>query len=56
MGPVVFESEHEKGGHFTTWERPDAIINDLHTMFGKGGGAFKCVEGKNGHEDEIKLN
>jgi len=51
LGPIVFESEYESGGHFAAWERPDAIIKDLRTMFGKGGGAYGVVEGKNGYED-----
>ena len=50
MGPVVFESEYESGGHFAAWERPDAIAGDLKKMFGKGGGGFRCVEGQNGFE------
>ena len=50
LGPVVFESEdYVRGGHFASWERPDAIIKDLRTMFGKGGGAFGCVKDKNGY-------
>lgn len=34
LGPIVFESEYENGGHFAAWERPDAIIKDLRSMFG----------------------
>ncbi|KAM5341528.1 hypothetical protein ACJ41O_014559 [Fusarium nematophilum] len=37
LGPVVFESEYEKGGHFAAWERPDAIVQDLRAMFGEDG-------------------
>jgi hypothetical protein len=51
MGPIVLESEHESGGHFAAWECPDAIVKDLRTMFGRGGGAYGCVPGKNGYED-----
>lgn len=51
MGPVVYESEYESGGHFAAWERPDAIVRDLRTMFGKGGGAYDCVKGNNGYGD-----
>jgi pimeloyl-ACP methyl ester carboxylesterase len=52
LGPIVYESEYESGGHFAAWERPDAIVKDLRTMFGKGGGAYGAVEGKNGgYED-----
>ena len=49
MGPVVFESEYESGGHFAAWERPKAIVGDLRKMFGKGGGAYGCVEGRQGY-------
>ncbi|KAH8588636.1 epoxide hydrolase [Bisporella sp. PMI_857] len=48
MGPVVFEKEHESGGHFAAWERPDAIVDDLRTMFGRAGGAFNVVKGHSG--------
>ncbi|KAF4628649.1 hypothetical protein G7Y89_g9503 [Cudoniella acicularis] len=37
LGPVVFTREHEKGGHFATWERPNAIVEDLRAMFGRNG-------------------
>ena len=50
MGPVVFESEHESGGHFAAWERPDAIVGDLRKMFGRKGGAYKAVDGRDGYE------
>lgn len=49
MGPVVYESENESGGHFAAWEKPEAIVNDLHKMFGKGGGAYGVVKGKVGY-------
>ena len=49
LGPVVHISESDKGGHFAAWERPDVIANDLNTMFGKEGGAFAVVKGKNGY-------
>ena len=48
MGPIVFEKEHEKGGHFAAWERPDAIVDDLRTIFGKDGGAYNLIKGKSG--------
>ena len=51
MGPIVYESEHESGGHFASWERPDAVVKDLRAMFGKIGGAFGCVKGKNGYSN-----
>ncbi|KAF8857344.1 alpha/beta-hydrolase, partial [Acephala macrosclerotiorum] len=33
MGPIAFEREHESGGHFAAWERPDDLVNDLRVMF-----------------------
>jgi len=51
LGPIVFESQYEDGGHFAAWERPDAVVKDLRAMFGKGGGAYGCVEGKSGHDN-----
>lgn len=51
LGPIVFEGEHEKGGHFAAWECPDGIVKDLRTMFGRGGGAFRSVDGRAGYED-----
>jgi pimeloyl-ACP methyl ester carboxylesterase len=30
---TVFTNVHEKGGHFTPWENPDAVIADLRAMF-----------------------
>jgi hypothetical protein len=38
MGPLVLASEYDRGDHFATWERPDAIVKDLREMFGKDGG------------------
>lgn len=48
MGPVVYESEYEAGGHFAAWECPDAIVKDLRNMFGRNGGAYNVIEGKSG--------
>ena len=49
LGPIVFESEWE-GGHFGAWERPDAIVKDLRSMFGRGGPAYGCIAGKSGYK------
>ena len=46
---MVFESQHEDGGHFAAHERPEALAQDLIKMFGKGGGAYGVVEGKTGY-------
>jgi len=49
LGPVVYESDHDRGGHFAAWERPDAIAQDLQKMFGKGGPCYGVVKGKTGY-------
>lgn len=49
MGPIVFEKEHSSGGHFAAWEQPDALVQDLRTMFGKGSGVYHCVNGRSGY-------
>ncbi|EMD61496.1 hypothetical protein GGP41_004103 [Bipolaris sorokiniana] len=49
LGPLVYESIHDKGGHFAAHERPDAIAEDLQKMFGKGGPCFGIVPGKPGY-------
>jgi hypothetical protein len=47
---VVFESDNDSGGHFFATEKPELLARDLKTMFGKGGGAFGVVEGRNGYD------
>ncbi|KAL8934809.1 MAG: hypothetical protein Q9216_005725, partial [Gyalolechia sp. 2 TL-2023] len=54
MGPVAFESEKERGGHFAAWECPEELVGDLRVMFGKGGGAEGVVKGKSGYGVEIR--
>ena len=49
LGKFVYAGEHDKGGHFAAFERPDALAEDLRKMYGKGGGAFGVVPGKNGY-------
>ncbi|OTB07988.1 hypothetical protein M426DRAFT_317495 [Hypoxylon sp. CI-4A] len=49
LGNVVYEKEHDSGGHFAAWERPDDIVTDVREMFGKGGGAFGVVKGATGY-------
>lgn len=41
VGDVVYETEHEVGGHFAAWERPDDIASDLKSMFAKDAVAGK---------------
>ena len=54
MGPLVFEAEKERGGHFAAHECPEELAADLRSMFGKGGGAAGVVQGKSGYVDEGK--
>jgi pimeloyl-ACP methyl ester carboxylesterase len=49
MGPIVFQKVYEKGGHFAGWERPGDVADGLLEMFGKGGGAYGVVKGKDGY-------
>ena len=49
LGPVVWQSEHGKGGHFAAWEMPEAIIKDLRGMFGKIGPCYGIVKGREGY-------
>ncbi|TFK73183.1 alpha/beta-hydrolase [Pluteus cervinus] len=48
-GNVVFESDHDSGGHFASWERPIELVADLRKMFGKNGRAYGAVIGKGGY-------
>ncbi|KAH9480334.1 Putative epoxide hydrolase [Psilocybe cubensis] len=47
---LVFESDHQKGGHFAAHEQPHELASDLRKMFGRGGPAFGVVPGKNGYD------
>ncbi|TGO51301.1 hypothetical protein BOTNAR_0361g00010 [Botryotinia narcissicola] len=53
LGDVVFESDNSKegGGHFYAYEKPELLARDVRAMFGKGGGAFGVVKGKNGYDE-----
>jgi len=46
---LVFEAEHESGGHFAAYEKPLELADDLRKMFGKGSKAFGVVPGKTGY-------
>ncbi|KAI0775496.1 alpha/beta-hydrolase [Trametes elegans] len=50
VGKVVFESEHDKGGHFAAYEQPEKLADDLRRMFGRGGPAFGVVHGHEGYD------
>lgn len=49
QGDVVYEKTWESGGHFFAWEKPEHLLHDVYAMFGKEGGAYGCVEGKDGY-------
>ncbi|KAI0592902.1 microsomal epoxide hydrolase [Biscogniauxia sp. FL1348] len=44
MGRVIYEKEHDGGGHFAAWEKPDYVVADLREMFGPKGGARDAVK------------
>jgi len=46
---IVAEFEHDSGGHFPAHEKPNELAHDLRKMFGKGGGAYGVVAGKDGY-------
>jgi hypothetical protein len=52
LGEVVFEKEHDSGGHFAAFERPMAIVADLREMFGPGGGAHGLVSPTDSKHDK----
>lgn len=49
QGDVVYEKVWESGGHFFAWEKPEHLLHDVRSMFGKDGGAYGVVEGKTGY-------
>lgn len=49
LGKVVFEKTHDQGGHFAAWERPEELVSDVRTMFGRKGGAYGVVKGRDGY-------
>ncbi|KAJ9656381.1 hypothetical protein H2198_004959 [Neophaeococcomyces mojaviensis] len=53
LGPLVFWSVHETGGHYAAWEKPDELVQDLRRMFGRDGPCAGCCGGsRNGYVDE----
>ncbi|KAJ7644627.1 Alpha/Beta hydrolase protein [Roridomyces roridus] len=50
LGKIVFDREHDGGGHFAAYEKPEALSGDLRDMFGQGGPAFGVVKGRNGYD------
>ncbi|KAH9037738.1 Alpha/Beta hydrolase protein [Lactarius hengduanensis] len=51
---VMFESEHEVGGHFAAYEQPEALVSDLRKMFGKSGHAVGVVPGYTPDIDRVE--
>ncbi|KAI1795656.1 epoxide hydrolase [Ganoderma leucocontextum] len=51
LGKLVFESEHDAGGHFAAFEVPEKLAGDLRKMYGKGGIAYGVVPGKTGYDE-----
>ncbi|PHH60509.1 hypothetical protein CDD81_1599 [Ophiocordyceps australis] len=43
-GPVVFEAEHDQGGHFAAYECPQQLCKDIGAMFGPEGGACHVAQ------------
>ncbi|EXJ92432.1 hypothetical protein A1O3_00983 [Capronia epimyces CBS 606.96] len=50
MGPVVFQAEHDVGGHFAAWECPRELVSDLRRMFAREGPLYGCVDGQTGFQ------
>ncbi|CAK5272138.1 unnamed protein product [Mycena citricolor] len=50
IGDIIFERDHESGGHFPAYERPQELAEDLRLMFGQGGPAFGIVSAGNGYD------
>jgi len=48
-GNLVFESEHDRGGHFAAHEKPLDLVSDVQNMFGRGGPAYGVVPGRTGY-------
>ncbi|KAF8957260.1 Alpha/Beta hydrolase protein [Flammula alnicola] len=46
---LVFEAEHDSGGHFAAHEKPAELVADLRKMFGKGGPAYGVVTNMPGY-------
>ncbi|KAE8377281.1 putative epoxide hydrolase [Aspergillus bertholletiae] len=49
LGPIVFDRQKDRSGHFYAWEAPESLIEDVRDMFRRGGGAHGVVSGRNGY-------
>ena len=52
LGPLVFWSEHDQGGHFAAWEAPEELVDDLRNMFGEQGPCARCCGWRTGYKDK----
>ncbi|KAJ7207580.1 Alpha/Beta hydrolase protein [Mycena pura] len=50
-GNVVFEAEHPMGGHFSAYETPALLVEDIRKMFRRGGPAYGVVRGCTGYSE-----
>jgi len=55
LGNIVFEREHDSGGHFAAYEKPNELVDDLRQMFGRQGPAFGVVSGRSGYAERSPL-
>ncbi|KAF9064795.1 alpha/beta-hydrolase [Rhodocollybia butyracea] len=46
---LVFQADHDRGGHFAAYEVPELLVQDLRMMFGKAGPAYGVVPNKSGY-------
>lgn len=37
--------------HFYAYELPNLLVKDVKSMFGKGGGAYGLIQGKDGYKN-----
>ncbi|KAK7057648.1 alpha beta-hydrolase [Favolaschia claudopus] len=49
LGNVVFDGDHDGGGHFAAYEKPVELVDDIRRMFGRNGPAFGVVPGLSGY-------
>ena len=49
LGNVVFEKEHDTGGHFAAYEKPELLAVDLQEMFGKKGPCYQVIKSSSGY-------
>ena len=55
LGPVCYQSEHDRGGHFAAWEVPHAIAGDLQKMFGWKGPCYGILNQATGFSDTTSV-